>query len=124
MSELEDRLNSILNDPEQMARISTLAQSLMGGGSGDEPPPPPEGLAGLAEALSGKSAGAEGALLGKLGSLLSQSGADDGKRALLEAMKPYLSEKRRGKLDRAMKLTRMAKLARLAMGELGNGETL
>jgi hypothetical protein len=121
MSELEDRLNSILGDPEQMARISSLAQSLMGGGAGEDAPPAEE-LSGLAETLGGT--GGENALLGKLGSLLGQSGGDADKRALLEAMKPYLSEKRRGKLDRAMKLTRMAKLARLAMGELGNGETL
>lgn len=119
MSELEDRLNSILSDPEQMARISSLAQSLMGGGA--EESAPTGDLSGLAEALGGKDG--ENALLGKLGSLLGQSGDAD-KRALLEAMKPYLSEKRRGKLDRAMKLTRMARLARLAMGELGNGETL
>ena len=37
MSELEGRLNSILSDPEQMARINSLAQSLMGG-AGDAPP--------------------------------------------------------------------------------------
>ena len=109
MSELEEQLNSILNDPEQMARISSLAQSLMGG----EGPPAPS-----------PSPGGEGALPGKLLSLLGRQEGDGDKRALLEAMKPYLSEKRRGKLDRAMRLTRMAKLAKLAMGELGNGETL
>ncbi len=112
MSELEDRLNSILSDPEQMARINRLAQSLMGGQGGGEALPP----AGDGEPDS--------ALLGKLGSLLGQQGGDSDKRALLEAMKPYLSEKRRNKLDRAMRLTRMAHLARLAMGELGNGQAL
>jgi len=40
-------------------------------------------------------------------------------RALLEAMKPYLSEKRRSKMDRAMKLAKLARIARLAMGEMG-----
>ena len=123
MSELEDRLNSILNDPEQMAQISSLAQSLMGG-AGGQSPSSPEGLAAMAETLSGNGNAPNSALLRKLSGLLGQSGADDEKRALLEAMKPYLSEKRRGKLDRAMKLTRMAHLARLAMGELGDGETL
>ena len=113
MSELEDRLNRFLSDPEQMARINSLAQSLMGG-AGDAPP---SGDAG------GESA-PESALPGKLAALLGQQSGDGDKRALLEAMKPYLSEKRRGKLDRAMRLTRMAKLARLAMGEMGNGETL
>ena len=107
MSDLEDQLNRILNDPEQMARLNSLAQSLMGG----EGPP--------AEAPAG-----DGALPGKLLGLLNRQEGDGNRQALLQAMKPYLSEKRRGKLDRAMRLTRMAKLARLAMGELGNGETL
>ena len=38
MGELEDQLNSILSDPEQMAKIAGLAKSLMGGG--DDAPPP------------------------------------------------------------------------------------
>jgi hypothetical protein len=113
VSELEDRLNSILSDPEQMARIQNLAQSLMGGEGG-----------AAAASSSGSGGEAESALLGKLSSLLGQQGGDAEKRALLEAMKPYLSEKRRSKLDRAMRLTRLARVARLAMGELGNGETL
>lgn len=109
MGELEERLNSILSDPEQMARIQSLAQSLMDG----------EGKAGPAS-----PSGAETALLGKLGALLGQQSDDADKRALLEAMKPYLSEKRRGKLDRALRFARLAHLAAAAMGELGNGETL
>ena len=114
MSDLEDRLNSILSDPEQMARIQNLAQSLMGGGEGEAGAASPSGAGGEAES----------ALLGRLGALLGQQGGDAEKRALLEAMKPYLSEKRRSKLDRAMRLARLARVARLAMGELGNGETL
>ena len=31
MSEFEDRVNSILNDPDQMDKITKIAQSLMGG---------------------------------------------------------------------------------------------
>lgn len=51
MSELEDTLSSVLSDPEQMARLRAMAQSLMGGAAQDsEPsapaatPPSPEGL--------------------------------------------------------------------------------
>ena len=36
----------------------------------------------------------------------------------LEAMKPYLAEKRRRKIDRAMKLARLASLAELAAEDL------
>ena len=112
MSELEDRLSSILSYPEQMARISSLAQSLMGGG-GDAP------AREETQAASGLS--------GALGSLLSPPkretpGGDP--QALLKALQPFLSEKRRQKLSRAMRLARMASLARMAMGEMGNGETL
>ena len=39
------------------------------------------------------------------------------KKALLEAMKPYLSEKRRQKMDKALKIARLARIAGIAMGE-------
>lgn len=135
MSELEERLGSILGDPEQMAQIQSLAQSLMGSLSGEPGSEGPgssgpsggsgsDGLLGSLLGGPGAGGGPDSALLGKLGGLLSRSGEDRRERALLEAMRPYLSEKRQGKLDRAMRLTRMAKLAKLAMGELEDGETL
>ena len=52
--------------------------------------------------------------------LISASSASDSReQALLAAMKPYLSEKRRAKMDRAMQLAHMAKLAQLALSEAG-----
>jgi len=108
VGELEDRISGILNDPAQMAEIGRLARSLMGG-EGEAPPP----------------AAAEGpgeldpALLGRLSGLLKGGAVPGREQALLEAMKPWLSEKRRGKLERAMKLAGMARIARLALGEGG-----
>ena len=96
MSDFEEQLNSILGDPEQMNRIADLAKSLMGGADETAEGAPP-GLGGLMQSVMG--------------------GGKDDAQALLEAMKPWLSEKRRGKVDRAVKLARMAKLARLAMGD-------
>ena len=37
MGDWEDQLNRILNDPEQMAQLSQMARSLMGGGEAAEP---------------------------------------------------------------------------------------
>lgn len=96
MSELEDRINSVLNDPGQMEQISKLAQSLMGGGD---------------------AGGIDTGVLSKLSSLAGNAGESGGKQALLNAMKPYLSEKRRMKLERAMRLASLAKIARLAFSE-------
>ena len=125
MSEWLDQINSILSDPEQMSRIQELANSLMNGGgsAGAAAEADAAGdisdLSRLAEGLLG-GRGADSALLGRLGRLLHSAQADQGReQALLEAMKPYLSEKRRSKMDRAMRLAHMAKLAQLARGELG-----
>lgn len=108
MGELEDQLNSILSDPEQMAKIAGLAKSLMGGG--DEAAPP-----------SSEKAPDLG-LLQMLGRAMQGGGGNSREQALLAAMKPYLSEKRQGKVDRAMKLARLARIARFAMDGLGGGD--
>ena len=113
MSELEDKINSLLSDPEQMEKITQMARSLMGGAPQTqterrEEDDMPGGL------------GIDAASLQRLGRMLSRgAGQKPQERALLEAMKPYLSEKRRSKMDKAIKLARLAKIAQLAMGEMG-----
>ncbi len=102
MSDWEEQLSSILGDPEQMGRIADLARSLMGGE--EEPPAAPP---------SSPDTGA----LGSLMQSVMGGGGKDRAQTLLEAMKPWLSEKRRAKIDRAVKIARMAKLAEMAMGE-------
>ena len=116
MSELEDKINAVLGDPKQMEQITKLAKSFMGGGTPGKAAEPKEEdpFAAL---------GIDGATLQRLGRLLRQGGgAKPQEQALLEAMRPYLSEKRRSKMDKAMKIARLAQIARLAMGEMeGDG---
>ena len=110
MSELEDRLNGLLSDPEQMGRLAQIAKSIMGGGGTDDPPPTQEN-SGL---------DFDPGMLSRIGGMLNgMNGEKDDKKALLEAMKPYLAEKRRQKMDRALKIAKMAKLANLALKEYG-----
>ena len=112
MDDLEGQIRQVLNDPAQMAQIMGMAQSLMGGGGSEKPheSPPP--------------APSDGGLLGKLGSLMGKPAASGGgsQQALLQAVRPYLSEKRQRKIDRAIQITRMAHLAKLAMEGLGGSE--
>ena len=105
MGELEERINSVLNDPEQLARISAMAQSLMGG-------------ADPGKAVESDDAAALGnsAALGKLKDLLQGSlGEKSPRLAALEALAPCLDEKRREKLRRAMRLARVLRLAQAGL---------
>ena len=114
MSEFEDKLNSILSDPEEMAKITRLAGQLMGNASGETEPP-----AAARPEDGGFDPGMLGRLQGLMGSL---SGKDDGKAGLFKALAPYLREERRVKLEKALRLAKAAKLAGAALGEFGGGE--
>lgn len=109
MSEFEDKLNSLLNDPEQMNRITEMAKSLMGGSDdGDK---------------KGAAGGSDADMAAKIAKLLKKTGAGENDRtALLNAMKPYLSSSRRDKMDKAMRIARLAEIAELAAGEFGGSE--
>lgn len=100
MSDWEEQLNSILGDPGQMERIAGLARSLMGGADPAADTPEASELSGAASLLQA-----------------AMGGGRDKVQALLEAMEPWLTEKRQTKLARARKLARMVKLAERAMGE-------
>lgn len=108
MSELEDTISAVLNDPQQMEQITRLAQSLMGGEQGT-----PETASGAGDnmPLPGR--------LGDIGSLM--AGSRSSGQTLLEAMRPYMTEKRRAKVDKALQLARAARIARLVLGQTEGG---
>lgn len=112
MDELGEKLDALLHDPQQLGRIAQLASSLVGdGGDKSAPPSAPEPELDL-----------DMGQLRRMMSALRGGGHDSANRHLLEAMKPYLAEKRRRKIDRAMKLARLASLAEFAAGEMGEDD--
>lgn len=128
MAELEEQLSAILDNPEAMGQIMSLARSLSGGGRGEEktagptlrPEPPREESQEDPLDLS--------SLLGQVDPGMLQMGMrlfreyqekDDRNAALLAALRPFLKEDRRSKLDRALELVRMLRLIRAALGAVG-----
>lgn len=108
----EDKLNQLLNDPDSMAQILSLAQSF-GSSTSPEAPPP-------------QNAPDESLLTGLM-QLMQQTRQTDGRQeALLLALRPYLAPERQSWLDRAMELARISHLAGVALrsygGLLGKGE--
>lgn len=117
MSELDEMISGVLSDPEQMAKITKLAQSLMGGDEAAASTAAP-----AADTTGLDALGLDGETLARIARLMrSGMGQTREEQTLLEAMRPYLSEKRRRKMDRAMKLARLARIARLAIGEAEEG---
>lgn len=115
MEELEERLQAVLNDPEQMQQIFALAQSLglsppdgaSEEGSGDVPPIPP---------VSALSALPVAQLLQQVGHL------EKRQENLLNAIKPFLKPARREKIDRAMQVARLSHLAGFALRSRGESK--
>ena len=105
MSEMEERLNSVLNNPQMMQQIMAMAQSMGGQPNKDEPPTnhesPPEIDLGMLQKLSG---------------LAGQTGIDKDQRSLLRALTPYLTRERITKLEKAMRAAKMARVATTLMG--------
>ena len=136
MAEFEEKLNAILGNQEAMSQIMSLARSLSGG-EGTPQESPLEGAA--PDQVPGAGAGGPSqtiaagqpdlsALLGQIDPGMLQMGMrlvreyqgnDDRNTALLAALRPFLKEDRRAKLDRALEIARVTRLIRVALGAMG-----
>lgn len=93
---LQDKIQNILSDPESMQQLSELAQMFQGS-STEQSASAPAPLSGMPDA----------AMLMKLGEMMQGTASDDKNTALLQALKPHLSEQRRRRADKAMRLLRL-----------------
>ena len=128
MAEFDETLNALLSNPESMAQIMHLAQSLSAGTaaqSGSPPPPPPQAAssgaaspgaapAGISDLLSSLTGGLDPKLLMKLLPLVQELGSQQNSnaRTLLFALRPYLKEERQEKVERALQLARLFHLGK------------
>ena len=107
MSELEEKLASVMNDPAMMQKIMTLAQSL---GSTSAPPEAPP------KAETTPFPDIDIGMLQKLSGFATQSSIDKNQQTLLHALSPYISHHRIAKLERAMRAAKMAGFATNLLG--------
>lgn len=129
MAEFDDKLNALLSNPESMAQIMQLAQSLGAGGGQSAAPPPPQPTAQAAsggpynpppassaggDLFSSIAGGLDPKLLTKLLPLIQELGSQQGSnsRQLLYALQPYLRAERQEKVERALQLARLIHLGK------------
>ena len=99
MDELQESLSRLLEDPEELKRMTDMASQLLGGG--EEPESEPPKLPDLS------------ALMGRL------RGGNSDTQKLLQAMKPFLAPERQARLSRAMRAAKLASVASAAFTQLG-----
>ena len=129
MSDFEEKLNAILSSPEAMAQVASLAQSI-GQQTAGEPPSPPEGGNGdsasrqpvaPADGLGSLLGSLDPSMVQKLLPLLSEANSQRSsqREQLLYALRPFLKESRREKVDKALQVARLIHLGKRFLGTLG-----
>ena len=100
MDDLNQKLAQILNDPESMNRVREMAESILA----DNTPAGPKN-----DSAFGDIDANELTNIMSIVSKLNQKG-DDARTSLLLALKPHLSERKREKVDTAIKILRLLEL--------------
>lgn len=113
MSELQDKLNSLLSDPAGMAQVVQLAQQLSSTmepsaaptPQSGAPTPPPSPNSPPSTALPG---GIDLSTVSRFLPVLQALSSDQShSMQLLNALRPYLKEEKQGKVERAARLARL-----------------
>ena len=118
MAEFDEKLNSILSNPDAMSQIMQLAQALSGDGqsstSSPTPPPPAAPPSTGPDSFSSLLGSADPGLILKLLPLIQELGSqkNSNARQLLYALRPYLKEEKQSNIERALQLARMVHIGK------------
>lgn len=106
MADLEEQLASVMNNPAMMEQIMALAKSM------EQPQDPNPSTKNEGFTLPE----IDPTMLQKLTGFAKNTGIDHNQRALLQALRPYISNYRVQRLERAMKAAKMAGFATNLLG--------
>lgn len=108
MDNFQEKMNTILENPEMMEKIMAMASSL--NNTQTESPAPSSSTTLPDIDLN---------MIQKLSGLAGQSNIDSNQRTLLKALSPYLSRARISKLEKAMRAAKMAGMASVFLNQSG-----
>lgn len=115
MDDFQSKISAIFSSPESMEQIRNLAQSLAGGGNEQqsalpEPQQPSEPQMQLP---------IDPRIMQVMTRAMSEFSKPSEASALLGALRPYLSQDRMSKVDRALNIAKLAKIAKTIIPEFG-----
>lgn len=123
MDNLEDKLNSVLANPQMMSQIMAMAQSL---GQANQTNDPPQKQEPTFQEKPVQQAAApmlnlDSDMLRKVFAATQQTSIDKNQQGLLRALSPFLCQSRITKLEKAMRAAKIASFAAAALGSKGKG---
>ena len=123
MDNLEEKINSVLANPQMMSQLMAMAQSLGQSNQGNETPPRQE--TGIPERPVQQATPSmfnlDSDTLQKIFAATQQTGIDKNQQGLLRALSPYLCQSRITKLEKAMRAAKIAGFAATALNSNGKG---
>lgn len=110
MDDINEKLNTLLSDPDSMARIMQLAQQLSGGSGGQQTAAPsPPAVPNI-----------DPQLIAKFLPLIQEFSRDNSQTTqLLYALRPFLKDGKQEKVERAAKLARLICIGKRFLTEGG-----
>lgn len=106
MESMEEKLGAVLNNPQMMQQIMSMAQSL-GAASAKPVEEDPQQAFSMPDINP--------AALQQIMGLAAQTGLDQNQKSLIRALTPYLTQTRLQKLEKAMRASKLASLATTAL---------
>lgn len=123
MDNLEDKLNSVLANPQMMSQIMAMAQSLGQANQTNDPPQKQEPAFSEkpVQQASTPLLNLDSDMLQKVFAATQQTSIDKNQQGLLRALSPFLCQSRITKLEKAMRAAKIASFAAAALGSKGKG---
>lgn len=109
MDDFSSMLNNFMKDPANMEKIKSLASMLDGNGGHNPAPPPGEPAQKNAQPSDGAYQDAVQTMM-KLAPLISKFRQEDDGTRLLRALRPFLNDRKKKKLDEAIRLMQIVRL--------------
>ncbi len=111
MDDLQNKISALFSSPESMEQIRNLAQSLAGGSGQATAPPTTE--------QTPQQPVTDTRMLQLLSRAAGELSHPSEASSIIYALRPYLSADRASKIDKAMNIARMAKIAKNLIPEVG-----
>ena len=113
MDDIQSKISAIFSSPESMEQIRKLAQSLSGGGGSQPSAPSSQQPADQPQMQM------DPRIIGAMTKAMGEFSKPSEASALIGALKPYLSPERASKVDKAINIAKMAKIAKTFIPDFG-----